>query len=197
MSTLAKFTSADLECFPDDGKRYELIEGELHVSKQPSWDHQFTCSRLIQYLGTWNDQTHLGFVNIAPGLLFADDDDVAPDVVWISHEQLQTSLESDRKLHEAPELVIEVLSPGTLNERRDRQTKLKLYSRRGVHEYWIVDCQRHHVEIHRREEGALKLAGTFFPQDELKSPLLPGFSCTIENLFFELWRKKQPTKKER
>ena len=62
----------------------------------------------------------------APGLIFADDDDVAPDVVWISRERLAGTLDQTGHLHTAPELVVEVLSPGSVNERRDREVKLKL-----------------------------------------------------------------------
>lgn len=72
---------------------------------------------------------------MAPGLIFAEDDDVAADVVWISHARLQNALQDDGKLHSAPELVIEVVSPGSRNANRERQIKLKLYSRRGVQEY--------------------------------------------------------------
>lgn len=189
MNTALKFTSADLATLPDDGKRYEIIEGELIVSKQPSTEHQYACGRLAQFLGNWNDLTNRGIVLIAPGVIFDDDDDVAPDVAWLSQDRLMTALGEDRKLHEAPELMIEVLSPGSANERRDRQTKLKLYSRRGVDEYWIVDCQRRRIEIHRREEGVLKLQQTLHHRDRLESPLLPGFSCQVEKLFFDFPKK--------
>jgi Uma2 family endonuclease len=80
-------------------------------------------------------------------------------------------------------LVIEVLSPGSTNERRDREVKLKLYSRRGVLEYWIVDWQARQVEVYRREELALRLASTLYATDPLTSPLLPGFACGIATLF--------------
>jgi Uma2 family endonuclease len=60
VETLPKLTSADLEVLPEDGKLYELIEGELYVSRQPSWDHQYTCVRLSRFLDEWNEQTGLG-----------------------------------------------------------------------------------------------------------------------------------------
>jgi Uma2 family endonuclease len=183
MTTLPKLTSADLELMPDDGKRYELIDGELYVSKQPSWHHQYACGKLFRFLDEWNEGTGLGVVNQAPGLIFAEDDDVAPDVVWISQQLLKSALGIDGKLHAAPELVIEVLSPGDTNQQRDRQAKLKLYSRRGVLEYWVVDWQRRQVEIHRREDATLKQAGTLFESDLLCSPLLPGFSRPVSQLF--------------
>lgn len=85
-----------------------------------------------------------------PGLIFAEDDDV---IVWISRERLATALGEDGKLHPAPELIIEVLSPRTVDERRDREAMLKLYSRRGVEEYWIIDWRSRRGELYRRENA--------------------------------------------
>ena len=124
--------------------------------------------------------------NSAPGLIFDDDDDVAPDVVWISRERLAKSLQPDGKLHAAPELAIEVLSPGMINERRDREIKLKLYSRRGILEYWVVSWQERHLDVYRREDAALKLYSTLYANDLLQSPLLPGFSFQVSQLFDEI-----------
>lgn len=178
-----RLTTADLEVLPDNGNRYELIDGELYVSKQPDWDHQYASVRLSRFLDEWSEQTGLGMVNAAPGVIFADDDDVAPDLVWISQERLATALQSDGKLHAAPELVIEVLSPGAKNQRRDRETKRKLYARRGVLEYWIVNWQQRQVEVYRREQATLVLVATLFADDTLDSPLLPGFACQVARLF--------------
>ena len=84
ISGFDKFTSADLEVMPDDGKRYEIIDGELYVSKPTSAVHQYTCNRLGYFLEGWNDETSLGVVLPAPGVIFAPDDDVAPDMIWIT-----------------------------------------------------------------------------------------------------------------
>ena len=86
MGTILRWTSADLDVLPDDGKRYEIIDGELYVSRQPGYHHQYACSQLNIALGVWSNQTSVGVTLQAPGVIFADDDDVAPDVVWISHE---------------------------------------------------------------------------------------------------------------
>lgn len=181
-----RFTSADLEHMPDDGKRYEIVDGELIVSKQPDWHHQLASGQLFAVLQAWNVQTKQGVANIAPGLIFADDDDVVPDVVWISRERLAVALGPDGKLYDAPEIAVEILSPGANNERRDRETKLKLYARRGVQEYWIVDWRKQQIEVFRREQATLKQVATLFAQDDLTSPLLPGFTCRVETLFIEL-----------
>ena len=186
MDTSRKPTSRDLELMPENGKLYEVIGGELYVSRPPSWEHQYTCVQIASALNAWSKQTGLGSTNAAPGLIFAEDDDVAPDVVWISRQNLATALEADRKLHAAPELIVEVLSPGLANQQRDRQTKLKLYSRRAVQEYWVVDCERRQIEIYRRDQGTLALEATLLAQDTLASQLLPGFSCPVADLFFQI-----------
>lgn len=121
--------------------------------------------------------------NLAPGLIFADDDVVVPDVIWISHDRLQTALWEDGKLHTSPELVVEVLSPGSSNEWRDRELKLKLYSRRGADEYWIVNWREQRIEIYRRRNTVLALQETLNENNLLQSPLLPGFSCHVHQFF--------------
>ena len=179
MTTTPRFTSADLEAFPDDGKRYEIIDGELYVSKQPHFYHQRVCLNVAFKL----EQSGSGQASMAPGLIFADDDDVAPDVVWVSSGRLSITLRPDGKLHAAPELIVEVLSPGAANEKRDREAKLKLYSRRGVDEYWIIDWRQRRIEVFRREEARLVLAATLSESDTLKTPLLPAFRCGVVDLF--------------
>jgi len=186
MGTL-RWTSQDLESLPDDGKRYEIIDGELYVSKQPDWHHQLVCSRVWELLQVWSRQTKGGVAIFAPGVIFADDDDVAPDVVWISRERFAIARQPDGKLHSAPELMVEVLSPGVTNLRRDREAKLKLYSRRGVLEYWIVNWQERCIEIYRREEAVLKIHSTLYESDILQSPHLPGFSCQVSQIFSDIF----------
>lgn len=188
MDAALRWRSADLETFPDNGKRYEIIEGELHVSKQPHWHHQQTCNRIQFVLTLWNDTARLGWVAPTPGLIFSDDEDVVPDIIWVSHARASAALADDGKLHAAPELVVEVMSPGSVNERRDREAKLKLYSRRGVREYWIVDWRARQVEVYRREGIALALVGTLLEGDSLTSPLLPGFTCPVATLFEDIPR---------
>ena len=108
---------------------------------------------------------------------------VVPDVVWISHERLAALMDEAGHLTGAPELAVEVLSPGVENERRDREAKLKLYGSRGIREYWIVDWRLQQVEVYRRDQAMLRLVSTLFAEDVLTSPLLPGFSCPVARLF--------------
>ena len=182
MDTL-RWTTQDLELMPDDGNRYEIVDGELYVSKQPDLHHQIVCSNIVILLGRWNEQTGKGIAIFNPGVIFANDNAVVPDVVWISYELLSTALQPDGKLHSCPELVIEVLSPGSENARRDRELKLKLYSRRNAKEYWIVNWQERTLEVYRRENAELKLVKTLDETNVLETPLLPEFSCKVGNLF--------------
>ncbi|MBV9019481.1 MAG: Uma2 family endonuclease [Ktedonobacteraceae bacterium] len=183
MMKTVRWTIHDLELLPDDGKRYEIIDGELYVSKQPDWQHQLVCFQLAALLKAWSEQSEAGLANLGPGIIFTDDTNVVPDVVWISRERLKTALWEDGKLHSCPELVVEVLSPGSINERRDREVKLKLYSRRGAEEYWIVNWQEQRLEVYRRQEGILELDKTLGEADTLQSPTLPGFRCRVGQFF--------------
>ena len=112
MTQSLRCTSADLELLPDDGKRYEIIDGELYVSKQPNWFHQLLCSELTIPIGQWCHTTGAGYVVGAPGVIFADDDDVAPDLVWVSRERLASVLTPDGKLHAAPDLAVDQIPRG-------------------------------------------------------------------------------------
>ncbi len=177
------WTSADLDLLPESSNRYEIIDGELFVTRAPHWRHQITTSNVGSELRNWSIASGLGKAVQAPGLIFSDADNVIPDVVWISQERLTTGLDQSGHLIVAPELVVEVLSAGAENERRDREAKLKLYSARGVQEYWIINWRSPQVEVYRREKAILTLVYTLFPGDELVSPLLPGFTCSIDRLF--------------
>ena len=185
--TSLRWTSRDLEILPDNGKRYEIVDGELYVSKQPHLDHQIVCGKVFALLERWSSQTRTGIPIFTPGVIFADDDDVVPDVVWISRERLATAIQPDGKLHSAPELVVEVLSPGGTDERRDRETKLELYSRRGVLEYWIANWQERSIEVYRREEAVLKHHSTLYADDVLQSPHLSGFNCQVSQIFADVF----------
>ena len=185
MSVTPRYTSADLEGLPDHaGVRYEIVDGELFVSKQPSLEHQYTSDEIQTSLRNWTRQTGTGLAISAPGLIFAADDDVAPDVVWISHARLVNSVDEAGHLHVAPELIVEVLSPGQRNARRDREVKLRLYSRQGVQEYWIVDCLNRCAQVYRRTRTALRLIATLGGNDELTSPLLPDFRCPLPSIWY-------------
>ncbi|WP_434685930.1 Uma2 family endonuclease [Pseudanabaena minima] len=177
------WTSADLELMPDNGSRYEIINGELYVTRAPHNKHQDTCGNFYYALKAWSTKTGIGYTVIGAGLIFGDNDDVIPDVIWMNKEKYAVLIDDTGHFRGAPDLAIEVLSAGTDNERRDREIKLKLYSSRGVLEYWIADWRAKQIQVYRRENGVLKLAMTLFATDTLTSPLLPDFSCLLSQIF--------------
>ena len=186
MTTYAHWTIDAVEEMPKvAGERYEIIDGELFVTTQPHGRHQATSENISFELGAWSRKTSLGRVFPAPGIVYAPDQAVAPDLVWVKRSRVATIIAPDGKMHESPELVIEILSPGKANEERDREKKLEQYSRYGVQEYWIADWRAITVEIYRQDQDALRLMQTLKSGDELTSPLLPGFTCVIDR-FFEL-----------
>ena len=179
-----RWTIADLALFESDrANRHEIIDGELFVTRAPTWQHQTVCINIGTLLKLWSDKSGLGEVAFTPGIIFSESDNVIPDLVWVSHKKLKELLDQAGHLTGAPELVIEVLSPGDKNQQRDTDAKRKLYSAQGAKEYWIVDFQRQVVAVYRREKAVLKLVVTLYGEDELTSPLLPDFKCLIGEFF--------------
>jgi Uma2 family endonuclease len=184
VSTAFRFTTKDLDAMPEiEGVRYEIIDGELYVSTAPHMRHQYAADELRLALRASRELNAAGITITVAGLIFADDQNVIPDLIWISNERYGRGLDSAGHFTVAPELVVEVLSPGSSNELRDRDVKLSLYSRLGVDEYWIVDWRERQVDVYRRVEGALHLVSTVTGDGTLTSPLLPGFACSVSSLW--------------
>src|ERR1051326_5753871 len=100
MVTVDRWTTADLQRFPDDDDlRYEIIDGELHVTKAPNTYHQVVAGRIGAALDAWSVAGGGGLAIIAPGIVLEDEDNLIPDVVWISSERLTTAIHPDGKLH--------------------------------------------------------------------------------------------------
>jgi Uma2 family endonuclease len=179
-----RWTIQDVEALPDnEWIRYEIIDGELFVTRAPHHKHQQVTGRIFAALDDWSVDSGLGEASIMPGLIFSDSDNVAPDVVWVSYERLAQIQDEAGHFRGAPELVVEVLSTGRANEDRDRLAKLKLYSTQGVKEYWIIDRIAQRVEVYRRDRALLILVETLLINDAITSPLLPSFTCQVARLF--------------
>lgn len=183
-TTGVRWTIQDVEALPDnEGIRYEIIDGELFVTRSPHHKHQHVTGCIFAVLNSWSVDSGLGEPSIMPGLIFSDSNNVSPDVVWVSYERLAQIQDEAGHFQGAPELVVEVLSPGKANEDRDRLAKLKLYSVQGAQEYWIVDRIAQRIEVYRRENAQLVLVTTLLAGDRISSPLLPGFTCEVAQLF--------------
>jgi Uma2 family endonuclease len=173
-------TAADLELMPDDDKRYELVEGELLVTRAPGLPHQDVLRNLILLIGPYLNRTPVGQIYPTPGVIFDDYNSVIPDLVFLTNEQRERA---GSHIHEAPELAVEIVSPGRENARRDRVVKLQVYSKFKVKEYWVVDPEARTVEVYRLTDDVLALAATLTDDDELTSSVLPGFGCKVSEIF--------------
>jgi Uma2 family endonuclease len=174
-----RLTYEDFCCLPNDGKRYEIIDGELFVTPSPFRPHQRAVTRLTRHLSTVVEENDLGEVFVAPfDVVFSRFDVVEPDLLYVSKDRL--SVLTEKNVQGAPDLVVEVLSPSTAQT--DRTTKLKLYARYGVQEYWIIDPYGPSAEIYRRQEIGFEPVKTPEATDSLTSPLFPGFSLPLKDL---------------
>ncbi|HEY6661258.1 MAG TPA: Uma2 family endonuclease [Pyrinomonadaceae bacterium] len=176
-------TIADWEAMPHgDGNRYEIIEGELFVSTSPGLTHQIVLMNLISLTQRFLETNPIGTIVTGPGLILSTFSGVIPDLVFFSREQRDTIIKNDR-LHGPPALVIEIVSPGSANVRRDRLVKLQLYAKHGVPEYWIVDPKNLTVEKYVDQGSSLNLLQTLQDDEELSTSALPGFSCRLSQIF--------------
>jgi Uma2 family endonuclease len=140
------WTYAEFARLPNDGNRYEIIAGELHVTPAPRPRHQLYSQRLNLQLAPFAEHHNLGWVFTAPiDVLFAEGEYVEPDLVFVRRERV--GIISDRGIEAAPDLVVEILSDSTA--KLDRGPKLRQYTRFGVPLYWIVDPQARHIEVYR------------------------------------------------
>ena len=167
---------------PDDGNRYEIIEGELFVSRSPSLTHQSVSGNFFINIRNFLAQNPIGKVWATPGVILSQIDGVIPDLVFVSNERISEIASGDRIVG-APDLAIEIVSPGTENERRDRIVKRQTYGKSGVKEYWIADYQRRSIEVYLLEGSILKLNSTLKDQDDLTSTVLAGFKCKVSDIF--------------
>lgn len=182
-----RLTAAEFLRIPDDGKMHELIDGIHYVTPSPKLSHQELVGRLHLAIGNFlSTRRQLGRVFLARlDVVMSDYDVVEPDLLFVSGDQLHILTEAN--VQGAPALVIEVLSPST--RRRDEGIKRKLFDEKGVREYWLVDPKGRRVSVCRRaNDGSFPVVTTLdHPgDDQLTTPLLPGFSLSVSELFAEL-----------
>jgi Uma2 family endonuclease len=175
-------TVDELELMPDDGNRYEVIEGELFVSRAPNYEHQVVVTNLTVLIGMHLNEHPIGLITPGPGVIFSRFSGVIPDLVFVTHPTRKRILSGGR-LKGAPELAIEIVSPGAENRRRDRVAKRNLYGKYGVQEYWIVDYKTRTVEVYTLEQNVLLPVAKLNELDALTSTVLPEFSCDVAAIF--------------
>ena len=161
-----RWTYADYAALPDDGNRYEIIAGVLYMTPAPGTGHQSVSARLVTFLVTHVEFAGLGRVFAAPvDVELAPDTVVQPDIVVVLSANLDHITPS--RIIGAPDLVVEILSPGTAGY--DRREKQDAYARAGVGEYWIVDPGAQTVELLTLDQGGYRSHGVFRGQARLPS----------------------------
>ncbi len=179
-----RFTYDEYKTLPESmEKRYELLDGDILMVPAPTTVHQ-RISRNLEYLLLHIvRKDKLGAVFYSPvDVVFGQATErevVEPDIIFITRERM--GIVSRNEIQGAPDLMVEILSPGT--EERDRGYKKVLYSRYGVREYWIVDPDQAVVEVYRHEAGGLKLAQTLLETDRLSTPLLGNSAIDLTEVF--------------
>ena len=108
------------------------------MSRAPGLTHQLVVTNIVWEVKSYLNLNPIGIVAPGPGLIFDEFNGVIPDLLFVSNER-RAEIASGERVTGAPDLVVEILSPGAANERRDRFHKLQLYSKYGVTEYWIVN----------------------------------------------------------
>jgi Uma2 family endonuclease len=174
-------TYDDFLKLPDDGMRYEIIDGELYVSPAPSTKHQRVTTRLTSTLDVHTRTNRLGEVFVAPfDVVLANDAIVEPDLVYIS--RARRHIVTDPNVKGAPDLVIEVISPSST--KTDQETKRDLYARYGVKHYWLAHPLEEWVRAYvLGEDGTYELIAEGHKDDAFTAPPFPDLTIRLG----ELW----------
>jgi Uma2 family endonuclease len=174
------WTYEDYADLPDDGNRYEVIDGILYLMPGPNPRHQRASTRFTTYLTIHVEFAGLGQVFAAPlDLLLADARPAQPDIMVVLNDKLH--LISERGIEGPPDLVIEIASPGTRTH--DRSTKLDAYARGGVLEYWLAEPADQTIDVLVLEDGVYRSLGVFAGETLLPSRVLPGLPVRVEQFF--------------
>ncbi|HLE27088.1 MAG TPA: Uma2 family endonuclease [Anaerolineales bacterium] len=165
-----------------DGEYFTIIAGEKIMSPSPTVFHQHILLNLGALLQAWARQSQKGRIGVAPlDLVLAEGDVVQPDLIFVLNEHAEGWKE--KNFRDAPDLVVEILSPGSV--KLDREKKRALYARYGIPEFWIVSPGERTVEVLRLQGQPYETAVLLDEDDRLESPRLAGFTCAVKDLFIE------------
>ncbi len=158
---------------PEDGNRYEVIDGILYMTMSPSFFHQWITGRCWRHVGIPAEDMGLAYAVDAPvGVLMPGCDPVQPDFLLVRRER--ADIIRDRRIYGVPDLIIEILSPS--NPEHDLDLKRHLYARAGLPEYWIVRPATRDVLVYWEPHpvsGDFTQVRLIPPDGELVSPTLP------------------------
>ncbi|MDQ1640239.1 MAG: hypothetical protein QOF62_3578 [Pyrinomonadaceae bacterium] len=175
-------TVADLDACPDDNNRYELIGGELFVSRAPGISHQRVLLNLQIALSDYLKVHAIGILVPAPGMILSDYDAVIPDICFVRNERWNEVVTGE-EFTRAVDLVIEIISAGKENRERDLKFKRQLYAKYGVQEYWIVDRENRCVLIYLLRGNILEEIAKLTVEEEITTSLLPRFQLKVSSIF--------------
>jgi len=174
------WTYDDYTRLPDEGKRYEVVNGVLVMAPAPDLDHQSIALRISHYLLIHVELARLGRVFPAPvDVVLGQRDVFQPDVVVVLNAHLDRL--AHRKIIGAPDVVVEIASPATAAY--DRLTKYTAYARAGIAEYWIVKPAAHTVEVLTLEQSEYRSLGIFSGQTMLPSRVIPELPVSVAQFF--------------
>ncbi len=173
-------TVEDYLALPEDGPRFELIDGLLTMAPAPNYRHQIVLGEVHHVIKCYLKTHPIGQVVFAPCDVFLDEKNVLqPDLIFTANDRRH--LISKRGLEGGPSLVVEVLSAGTAL--RDRGVKREVYAAAGVEECWLIDLGRETVEVFRFAAHRSRPVQVLLRHETLQSPLLPGLAISLEDIF--------------
>ena len=180
------YTYADYTLLPE-GAPYQLIGGKLIMTPAPATFHQIILIRLTEKLLNFNSKEKSGQVLVSPiDVYFEEKETYQPDIVFIAKDRLH--IIEPAKIHGAPDLVVEVLSPSTAYY--DLKKKARTYARCGVKEYWIVDPEEKSIEVYKGREGKLTLSQRVEEEGRIKSLILDGLEIEAREVFAQIQTQK-------
>jgi len=175
-------TADDYRDLPEGPPHFQLVEGKLYMTPPPEFYHQGVGGNIYHLLRCHLRDFPLGKVAIAPSDVQLDFVNVyQPDVYFVSNERL--NILTKQGPVGAPDLVVEVLSRSTA--KLDKGSKLRVYSRSGVKELWLVDRERKEVVVYRFAEDISEPVATVRGKQKLSTPLLPGLKLSLAEVFEE------------
>jgi len=176
-----QWTYEDWLDLPDDGFKYEVIDGELHVTPAPSTAHQHVSARLHVAMANFVDARALGHVLAAPvGVrLPGQAVPLQPDLVFVP--AARSDMIGPQHIDGVPDLLVEILSPS--NWPFDRRDKLQAYQAGGVPEYWLVDYRAKTIEVLVLERGEYTLLGVWRSGETARSRVLESFEVAVDEVF--------------
>ncbi len=182
-SIVKRMTYAEYRAMPDDGKRYELVEGilrEMETVPAPTLAHQLASRGVFRKLDSFVTERKMGQVLFAlVDVYLADDLLYQPDVLFVANDGRAELTEYD--VSGPPDLVVEIVSPGTRNI--DRKEKAANYAKHGVREYWLVYPEATIIEVFGLREGKFQLLGRYGESETVRSEVLAGLEFLTETVF--------------